>query len=979
MPDAIHVIDRDMRIVLFNRVFQRWCRDLGIPHLAGAIGRRFDEVFPFLPSSVGEEYRQVFSTGRPLETEETTQVQERRVVTHTTKIPVSENGTVERIVTVIRDITSLKDAEDAIRENERKLENLMSNLPGMMVYRCTPDPERTMEFVSEGCRELTGYAPGELVDSGHNRYGDLIHPEDRISIGNSIREALGTHESFSFEYRIRTRDGRERWVWELGRGIFADTGEIEALEGLISDISDRKAAAEALWESEEKYRELVEHANSVILKLDTGGKITFYNEYAEALFGYSKNEAVGASPVDLFLPATDSDGRDLRSLFTEVCRNPDAYPMNETETKTRDGRTVWIRWINRAIYDTAGVLSGVLTVGVDITERKIAEKALSDMNARLYTLLNALPDVVYFKDAAGRHLLVNRAFENLVSMPLSKITGKTNRDLLPASLAAQCDWSDAKVLGGRRSVTTREELSDPAGHMTYFETIKVPIFNNAGDVENIVGVSRNITGRIEAEASIRESEERYRAVVEDQTELISRFRPDGTQVFVNDAYCRYVGKTRDEIIGTRFKPCIPTEDRVRLDALLSSLTPASSTGTIEHRIIMPDKTVRWQQWIDRGFFDEQGTLREIQSVGRDITATKDAEEAHRRSEDLYRTVFETTGSATMILNDDGTIWRANSEFSSLFGFFSEDLEGKSALDLFEEEERGRLRLYHRDRRGSGPFPPRSYETWIIDRQGMRRDVMLTVDMIPETQQSVVSILDLTAQKQAERLINVANAINKLIVHERNVTDLLISACEEFGRLNRYFVVSISLRDGEILRPVAISDERFTGTHFSDVEGKLFSEVVKSGNAMFETYSEEDGMDPFNALLIVPMTVESDVKGILAIYLYPMAHMRDQEIESMKTLADDLAYAIKSIGIETEKRLVLEQIEKNIEQMAVLNDHIRNPLQAIVGLADLQGGEMAEKIFGQAQEIDRIIHRLDIGWVESTKIREFLVKHYGMGK
>ncbi|KQC05184.1 MAG: hypothetical protein APR53_08285 [Methanoculleus sp. SDB] len=693
------------------------------------------------------------------------------------------------------------------------------------------------------------------------------------------------------------------------------------------------------------------------------------NRQCARIAGYPYGEANG-TPVAKFW--TDAPARER--FFAELRRNGTVRGF-ETSISDSGGSPLWLL-LSGGVLDQHTYIVAM----VDITDRKRTTEEIRAANKRYVEILDSMPDAIHVIDRDMRIVLFNRVFQRWCrDLGISHLAGAIGRrfdevfPFLPPSVGEEY----RQVFSTGRPLET-EERTQIQERQVVTHTTKIPVSEN-GTVERIVTVIRDITSLKDAEASIRESEERYRAVVEDQTELISRFLPDGTQVFVNDAYCRYVGKTRDEIIGTRFKPCIPTEDRVRLDALLSSLTPESSTGVIEHRIIMPDTTVRWQQWIDRGFFDEQGTLREIQSVGRDITATKDAEEAHRRSEDLYRTVFETTGSATMILNEDGTIWRANSEFSSRFGFFSEDLEGKPALDLFEEEERGRLRLYHRDRRGSGPFPPRSYETWIIDQQGMRRDVMLTVDMIPETRQSVVSILDLTAQKQAERLITVANAINQLIVHERNVTDLLISACDEFGRLNRYFVVSIALKHGEILRPVAISDERFTGMHFSGFESRLFSDAVESGNVMFETFSEEDGMHPFNALLIVPMAVENDVKGILSFYMYPQALMHDQDIASMKTLAEDLAFAIKAIAIETEKRLALEQIERNIEQMAVLNDHIRNPLQAIVGLADIEGGDLADKIFGQAQEIDRIIHRLDIGWVESTKIREFLVKHYGMGK
>jgi PAS domain S-box-containing protein len=115
------------------------------------------------------------------------------------------------------------------------------------------------------------------------------------------------------------------------------------------------------------------------------------------------------------------------------------------------------------------------------------------------------------------------------------------------------------------------------------------------------------------------SEERYRNVVEDQTEFICRFTPGGTHLFVNDAYCRYLGKNRKEILDHHFIPDIPPEDRVLLKAHFASFSPDHPSHSIEHRIIMPSGEVRWQQWSERAVFNGLGEVTEYQSVGRDIT------------------------------------------------------------------------------------------------------------------------------------------------------------------------------------------------------------------------------------------------------------------------------------------------------------------------------------------------------------------------
>ncbi|HWQ63076.1 MAG TPA: PAS domain S-box protein [Methanospirillum sp.] len=170
------------------------------------------------------------------------------------------------------------------------------------------------------------------------------------------------------------------------------------------------------------------------------------------------------------------------------------------------------------------------------------------------------------------------------------------------------------------------------------EEVVIEAFDNGADSyvqkggeprQQFVELSHKISQAVqrrEAERKLRDSEERYRSVVEDQTEFICRKKPDRTLIFVNDAFCRYYNVTREEITGTRFIPPIFEADIDAVEQLLKSLTPDNPVRTIEHRVVSGDGKIKWQQWVDRGIFDTQGRCIEIQSVGRDITVAKEAEE-----------------------------------------------------------------------------------------------------------------------------------------------------------------------------------------------------------------------------------------------------------------------------------------------------------------------------------------------------------------
>ena len=158
---------------------------------------------------------------------------------------ILEEGKVTATISFGVDITDRKRAEEQLRESQRALATLMGNLPGM-AYRCHNDPTWTMEFASEGCADLTGYQSSELIGKGAVTFADLIHPQDRQRVWNETQTALHDHTAFQIIYRINTATGSERWVWEQGLGVYTTGGEILAIEGFITDITDQKTAEEII-------------------------------------------------------------------------------------------------------------------------------------------------------------------------------------------------------------------------------------------------------------------------------------------------------------------------------------------------------------------------------------------------------------------------------------------------------------------------------------------------------------------------------------------------------------------------------------------------------------------------------------------------------------------------------------------------------------------------------------------------------------
>jgi len=156
-------------------------------------------------------------------------------------------------ICLIQDITERKAIEKALNESERSKSVFLSHLPGL-AYRCHYDKNWTMQYVSEGCLNLTGYPPESLLYNRDLSYNDLISPEYRESLWNEWSRVLAAREPFKYEYEIITASGERKWVLEMGQGIYSDNGEVEALEGIILDISDRKAIENALKYNSERDR-----------------------------------------------------------------------------------------------------------------------------------------------------------------------------------------------------------------------------------------------------------------------------------------------------------------------------------------------------------------------------------------------------------------------------------------------------------------------------------------------------------------------------------------------------------------------------------------------------------------------------------------------------------------------------------------------------------------------------------------------------
>jgi PAS domain S-box-containing protein len=200
-------------------------------------------------------------------------------------------GKVKKLLGTYIDITSQKKIEEELKEKEKQLSNLIGNLKGI-VYRCQNDPRWTMIFLSKGITEITGYHPEELIGNQKLAYADLIVPEDREKVFKTIQEALNIYKQFRITYRIKTKDNKEKWMWEQGVGVFNREGRLKWIEGYIADITEQKNAELALQKSEEKYKNLVENSLVGIYTTNLNGELIYANKAFCEILGYTHADEI---------------------------------------------------------------------------------------------------------------------------------------------------------------------------------------------------------------------------------------------------------------------------------------------------------------------------------------------------------------------------------------------------------------------------------------------------------------------------------------------------------------------------------------------------------------------------------------------------------------------------------------------------------------------------------------------------------------
>ncbi|MGD8892197.1 MAG: PAS domain S-box protein [Desulfobacterales bacterium] len=456
--------------------------------------------------------------------------------------------------------------------------------------------------------------------------------------------------------------------------------EIERrLEELDKEAVNYKRTEQALQESEKRFKNVTNSIEELLVLLDQNFKVQLINSTLAKAYNLSVDEFAGKHCYEFFYG---------RKHICEGC--PAIKVLNEGKV-TRgalryrpDGRIV-----DRTAYpfiDDNGDITGVIVIGVDITHQKQAEEKLRESEELLRATIESTADGILVVNKKGQVICTNERFVQLWRIPEELIKKREDNTLLDFVLD-QLKEPKAFLSKVQALYKTSDEDFDVINFKDgrVFERFSSPLIRD-GQISGRVWSFRDITDRKRAEEALRESEEKYRVLVENQTDMIVTFDTEGRLLFVSPSYLETFDKTEDELIGKKFIPFIHEEDQETVAKAIANVHKPPYNAYVEERV-MTKGGWRWQAWLNTSMLNEQGEVESIVAVGRDITEQKQAEEKLRESEEKYRLLVESTPDWVWMCDRKSRHIFSNNAVKEILGYEIHEILGNTALSLIHKEDR----------------------------------------------------------------------------------------------------------------------------------------------------------------------------------------------------------------------------------------------------------------------------------------------------
>jgi PAS domain S-box-containing protein len=558
--------------------------------------------------------------------------------------------------------------ETALRDSEERFRNLVEGARDVIF---TLSSEGVITSLNPAFERITQWTRDAWVG---RHFRELLHPEDLPVSRDLFRHIMETGEALTSVLRIRSQE-RGYVVGEFVGVPHFKSGQRFGVLGIARDITERKRVEDALERLRHRYVLLLTSAHDGIYGIDLQGQAMFVNPAAAQMIGSSSEELVGRDLHDI-VHHTKPDGN---SYPVEECpiyrsiRDGTVQHVADEVFWRMDGTSFPVEYTSTPIIER-GELVGAVVMFRDITERKRAESALRESEARLRAILDNSPNLVFLKDTRGRYLDVNRQFEQTFHIGREAIAGKTDEEVFPSEQASAFRANDRMVFQAGVPLQFEEvALHDDGPHTSI--VCKFPLHDKNGKVYAICGITTDITERMRADEERQKLLNDKMLLLESTSEGIYGVDLGGRCTFVNKAAREMLGYQADEVVGTDMHELIhhhradgtpyPTED-CRIFEVFRSGRASHVDGEMFWR---KDQTSFPVDYSSSPII-EGGVIKGAVVAFTDISQQKQAEEALGQAEERYRSIFENAVEGIFRTTVDGRYLVVNPALARLNGFDS---------------------------------------------------------------------------------------------------------------------------------------------------------------------------------------------------------------------------------------------------------------------------------------------------------------------
>jgi PAS domain S-box-containing protein len=588
--------------------------------------------------------------------------------------PVEDGNISGRYCGVATDITATKQVQEELQTREEML-----SLALELSNACAYDWDAITNKVTWSSEYYTLFGLDKTVEPSFQNWIEGIHIEDRERIQAEIQTALQIQGHLDLVYRIN-HPLCERWINGRGKAYYDENGEAVRIIGICLDTTQRKCAELALLESEQKYKSLIELAPDAIFIANQQGQFNSVNNKACELLGYTHAELTSKSIVDTILPE-DIPRLQLEreSLQVDNTQAGSTYTA-ETTLIRRDNTKVVVEISTKLITENQWV-----AFVRDITDRKAMETELRQNLAILNAINQNTPNLIYVKDRNSNFLIANPATFSVIGKPEAEVLGKNETSFLPIDQAVSVLANDRLVMESGEVQIFENTVEVVGGKRTFLST-KSPYYNSDGNIIGLIGISIDITDRMEKENQLRQSLAILDTISQSTPTLMYIKDRQSRLIMANPATLEVIGKPENEVFNTSTVEYHPGHEEAIAVSDNDRLVIESGQLHIFEEEAETPQGKRVFQSAKSPYYDDDGNIIGLIGVSTDITARKAMENELRQSLAILNAINQTTPTFIYAKDRHGKFLMANPATLEGIGLPLSSVIGKCDLDLLKDRD-----------------------------------------------------------------------------------------------------------------------------------------------------------------------------------------------------------------------------------------------------------------------------------------------------